>query len=125
MTSAGAALAPGAVVVVRDEEWLVTQVEAISDGACIEVLGLSDLVRGQEATFHTTLDDVVPLDPREARITPDDSPRYRRARLWVEATLMKTSAGSTGGTTNDSTRPLTTTPPTKSKPCTIKEGRQP
>lgn len=91
MCAAETALAPGTVVVVRDEEWLVTQVEAISSGACIEALGLSDLVRGQEATFHTTLDDVVPLDPRKARITPDGSPRYRRARLWVEATLMKTS----------------------------------
>lgn len=84
-----ASLAPGSVVVVRDEEWLVTQVEATPDGSCIEALGLSDLVRGQEATFYQTLDDVVLLDPRDARITPDDSPRYRRARLWVEATLMK------------------------------------
>ena len=91
MASTATALAPGAVVVVRDEEWLVTQVEATGDGSCIDVLGLSDLVRGQEATFHTALDEVAPLDPREARISPDDSPGYRRARLWVEATLMKTA----------------------------------
>ena len=57
MASTATALAPGAVVVVRDEEWLVTQVEATGDGSCIDVLGLSDLVRGQEATFHTALDE--------------------------------------------------------------------
>jgi superfamily II DNA or RNA helicase len=83
-------LAPGSVVEVRDEEWLVTSAEQGPDGWKIEVQGLTELVRDTTATFFDALDDVVPLDPRDARIVGDDSPRYRRTRLWLEATLRKT-----------------------------------
>ena len=39
-------LAPGSIVVVRDEEWLVTQVRITDDGQLLTVQGLGDLVRG-------------------------------------------------------------------------------
>ena len=39
--------APGNVVVVRDEDWLVTSVDESSDGPVLNAQGLSDLVRGQ------------------------------------------------------------------------------
>lgn len=83
--------APGAVVVVRDEEWLVTQTEETADGAALGVQGLSDLVRGTNATFFPSIDSVTALDPREATVRSDDSASYRRARLWLAATLRKTA----------------------------------
>ncbi len=82
--------APGSVVIVRDEEWLVTQVEPSSDGYFVHVLGLSQLVRDTEATFATALDEVRIADPAQAAVVADDSPRYRKSRLWLEAMLRKT-----------------------------------
>ncbi|MDO5737427.1 MAG: hypothetical protein Q4P15_13250 [Propionibacteriaceae bacterium] len=70
------AFVPGAVVVVRDEEWLVTQTEETADGSALSVQGLSDLVRGTTATFFPTIDTVTALDPREATVRADDSASY-------------------------------------------------
>lgn len=87
----GLAFAPGSVVVVRDEEWLVTSVTDTVDGALLNVYGLSELVRDTTATFYESLDKIEVLDPREARVIADDSPGYRRSRLWVESTLRKSA----------------------------------
>ena len=81
--------APGSVVEVRDEQWLVTGVEAAGGGWLVHVRGLTELVRDTTATFATVLDDVRTVDPAQARVVADDSPGYRRARLWVEAMLRK------------------------------------
>ncbi|WP_255303768.1 helicase-related protein [Georgenia sp. 311] len=83
--------AAGSVVVVRDQEWLVTNVERASDGWFVHVQGLSELVRDTEATFSTALDDIQEADPRKTQVVADDSPGYRKSRLWLEATLRKTS----------------------------------
>lgn len=93
MTAAPSLLtvAPGSVVVVRDEEWLVTAVETTLDGQLLQVQGLSELVRGTSATFYESLDHIEALDPRAATVIADDSPGYRRARLWLEATLRKSA----------------------------------
>lgn len=80
------AFAPGSVVVIRDEEWLVTAAEQGADGWRLDVVGLGELVRETAATFYTGLDTVELLDPRQARLVPDGSPRHRRTRLWLEAT---------------------------------------
>lgn len=85
-------LAPGSIVVVRDEEWLVTNVEPANDGHFVHVQGLSELVRETDAIFSTAIDEVQPLDPAAATLVADTSPGYRRARLWLEATLRKTAA---------------------------------
>ncbi|MDO8147499.1 helicase-related protein [Isoptericola sp. b515] len=82
--------APGSTVVVRDEEWLVTQVEPTTDGHFVHVVGLSGLVRDTEATFSTAIDDVAVADPADAAVVADESPRYRESRLWLEAMLRKT-----------------------------------
>jgi superfamily II DNA or RNA helicase len=84
-------LAPGSVVVVRGEEWLIQATEETADGTLIHVHGLGELVRDTTASFYTALDHVVPLDPSQARVVPDDSPRYRTARLWLESTVRKTA----------------------------------
>ena len=55
--------APGTVLEIRDETWLVQRVERASDGWFVEVQGLSELVRGTHATFSSAIDDITPLDP--------------------------------------------------------------
>ena len=89
VTASRLTVAPGSVVVVRDEEWLVTSMENTLDGQLLHVQGLSDLVRGTSASFYESLDTIEALDPRLATVCADASPGYRRARLWLEATLRK------------------------------------
>lgn len=88
--AASAAFAAGSMVVVRDEEWLVSSCERTGTGWKLRCTGSSELVRGVAATFYDALDDVEPLDPAEATLVQDDSPRFRRSRLWVESILRKT-----------------------------------
>jgi superfamily II DNA or RNA helicase len=84
-------VAPGSVVLVRDAEWLVTGVDSTREGLLLTVQGLSELVRGTTATFYESLDKVAVVDPARTRVVADDSPGYRRSRLWLEATLRKTA----------------------------------
>ncbi|MEH0108890.1 helicase-related protein [Tersicoccus sp. MR15.9] len=84
-------VAPGSMVHVRDEHWLVTGVEQTSDGVLVRVRGLSELVRDTDAAFFKSLDDEMHVvDPAKAIPKADASPNYRRARLWLESTLRKT-----------------------------------
>ncbi|WP_425307426.1 helicase-related protein [Ammonicoccus fulvus] len=84
-------VAPGSIVEVRDEEWLVTSVNTTASGAqLLHVQGLSELVRGTSATFYESLDTIKALNPTDATLRADDSPGYRRAKLWLEATVRKT-----------------------------------
>ncbi|MBV7695015.1 DEAD/DEAH box helicase [Streptomyces sp. TRM70350] len=82
---------PGSQIEVRDEEWLVRNVRRTAhDGDRIEAVGVSEFVRDQEAVFFTKLDDVQLMDPRRTKLTSDDSPNFRRSRLFLEAILRKT-----------------------------------
>ena len=84
-------IAPGAQVVVRDEEWLVRSVQQTrADGLMVKTIGTSELVRDQEATFFTELDDLKPLRPEETKLVVDATPSFRRSRLYLEALLRKT-----------------------------------
>jgi hypothetical protein len=77
---------PGSVVVIRDEDWLVLRSEASADGEWfVDVQGLTELVRDTAATFSTGLDQIKVLDPAEAEVVGDDTPGFRRSRLWLEA----------------------------------------
>lgn len=84
-------VAPGAVVRVRDEDWLVTQVSSSSDGTLVTVQGLSELVRDTTAQFSAGIDRIEPVDPRRTQVVADTSIRHRLSRLWLEATLRKTA----------------------------------
>jgi len=84
------AIAPGSVVIVRDEEWLVTKMETSDGVTLLSVQGLSGLVRGTRATFLDSLDKIEVFDPATASLVADESPSYRRARLWLEAIARKT-----------------------------------
>jgi len=84
-------IASGAQVQVRDEEWLVRAVQHTpSDGLMVRCIGTSSFVRDAEATFFTNLDRIEPLRPEDTRLVDDDSPNFRRSRLYLEAILRKT-----------------------------------
>src|SRR5436853_2562045 len=84
-------IAAGAQVVVRDEQWIVRATQQTpSDGLLVRCIGTSLLVRETEATFVTSIDRVEPLRPEEAKLVVDDSPGYRRSRLYLEAVIRKT-----------------------------------
>ncbi|KXW79108.1 helicase [Mycolicibacterium phlei DSM 43071] len=83
-------VAPGSIVVIRDEEWLVTSAEQGADGWLVRVRGLSELVAETTAAFYSSLDEIEVQDPKQAKVVPDGSSGYRDARLWLEALLRKT-----------------------------------
>lgn len=84
-------IAAGAQVVVRDEQWVVRSTQQTpSDGLLVRCIGTSAMVRDIEATFVTNLDRVEPLRPDDTTLVADDSPGYRRSRLYLEAMIRKT-----------------------------------
>ncbi len=84
-------IAPGAMVEVRDEEWLVGSTQQTpTDGLLVRCIGASTLVRDTEASFFTNLDRIIPLRPEETQLVQDDSPNFRTGRLYLEAVLRKT-----------------------------------
>lgn len=102
-------VAPGSIVTVRDADWLVTNATSTRDGLLVEVTGLSELVRDTRAAFYEGLDDIVPLDPRAARLRADASPKHRQTRLWLESTLRRTPLPLGEGDLSVSTQMLTDT----------------
>ncbi|MFD2839607.1 DEAD/DEAH box helicase [Populibacterium corticicola] len=84
-------IAPGSIVLVRDEEWLVTATEpTASNKLLVRVQGLSELVRDTTAVFYESLDDIEVVDPRKTRVIADGSSHYKDTRLWLEANRRKT-----------------------------------
>jgi hypothetical protein len=77
-------VAPGARVVIRGEEWLVRR---INPDATLVAIGLSELVRDQEAVFVPDLEDVVVLAPEDTVLVRDETPGHRSSRLYLEALL--------------------------------------
>ncbi|WP_445396776.1 SNF2-related protein [Streptomyces sp. LE64] len=82
----------GAVIEVRDEEWMVRTSRQVRPGEfLVEAVGASDLVRGQEARFLVpTMDELRVLRPEDTALVGDSSPHFRRSRLFLEAVLRKT-----------------------------------
>ncbi|MBK8979643.1 MAG: DEAD/DEAH box helicase [Planctomycetes bacterium] len=84
------ALAPGARVVIRDEEWIVRQARRASVGGWrLDVTGTSELVRGRDASFLSDLDPPIVLRPEETVLVADRSPRYRDTRLYLDCLLRR------------------------------------
>ncbi|KAB1643676.1 DEAD/DEAH box helicase [Gulosibacter chungangensis] len=77
------------MVIVRDEEWLVTNTEQTTSGTLVRCIGLSELVRDTPAAFYSELDKIEVLDSSQAKVVADASSQYRDARLWLEATLRR------------------------------------
>ncbi|MGW3625689.1 SNF2-related protein [Streptomyces sp. NPDC000880] len=81
----------GTVIEVRDEEWLVRNSHEVRPGEhLIKAVGASELVRGHEAVFLTSLDRPTVLRPEDTELVADLSPGFRRGRLLLEAVLRKT-----------------------------------
>lgn len=91
MTDHSLDIAPGAIVEVRDEQWVVSAVEQTADGQLLTVRGVSDLVEGTTAQFYPSIDKINPHDPSQAAVVADTSSHYARSRLWLESTVRKTS----------------------------------
>jgi superfamily II DNA or RNA helicase len=89
------AFAPGARVVVRDEEWLVRRVDPSSDGGyLLNCDGISDLVRGRSALFLTKLegeDRITVLDPAKTELIADPSSHFNSTFLYLEAKLRQST----------------------------------
>lgn len=85
--------APGARVIVRDEEWLVRRVDPSSDGGeLLTCEGVSDLVRGRSSQFLTALEgDVQVLDPAKTELVADTSSHFNSALLYLEAQLRRST----------------------------------
>jgi superfamily II DNA or RNA helicase len=85
--------APGARVVVRDEEWLVRRVDPSSDGGNLLTCdGVSELVRGRTAQFLTQLEDeIVVLDPARTELVADSSSHFNSTFLYLEAQLRRST----------------------------------
>ena len=83
--------APGARIVVRDEEWMVREtMPSDRGGSAVRCVGLSELVQNKEAIFLTELDEVVELRPEQTELVQDASPHYRKSRLYIESLLRQT-----------------------------------
>ncbi len=84
-------MAPGARVLIRDEEWLVRRVDPSSDGGELLVCdGVSDLVRGRSAHFLTKLEERIELlHPAQTRLVADDSSHFNAAMLYIEGVLRR------------------------------------
>jgi len=85
-------MAPGARIVVRDEEWLVRRVDPASDGGRLLACdGVSDLVRGQSSLFLTALEGPIEvLDPADTQLIADPSPMFNAALLFLESQRRQT-----------------------------------
>ncbi|HEY5960529.1 MAG TPA: hypothetical protein VIV60_28445, partial [Polyangiaceae bacterium] len=83
--------APGSRVRVRGEEWAVEKSLPLSTGGqAVHVKGLTELVRGHQAIFLDTLDEIQPLRPEDTRLVNDDSTGFRQTRLYLETLLRRT-----------------------------------
>ncbi|WP_396451263.1 DEAD/DEAH box helicase [Actinomadura sp.] len=81
---------PGARIEVRDAEWIVRTCVPVADGYKITAVGASEFVRDEEAVFFTDLEDVSLLRPEETVLEQDDTPRFAKSRLFLEAVLRRT-----------------------------------
>ncbi|WP_285163556.1 DEAD/DEAH box helicase [Shewanella goraebulensis] len=81
--------APGMRIVIRDAEWVIQKVDPTSDGgSLITCEGISELVRGHEGRFLTTLEEYIDiLDPKETKLVEDESPSYMTSKLYMESML--------------------------------------
>lgn len=81
---------PGMRVIIRDEEWMIKKVETNSlNKKTIHCVGISKLVKDHQGIFLTDLEDIVTVDPARVNLVIDDSPYFRRSRLYIESQWRK------------------------------------
>jgi len=78
----------GARVSIRDAEWVVRRVNLIAKAEySVACTGVSEIVRGQDALFLSSLEKIEVLDPANTRLVLDSSPRFRDSLLYLESQL--------------------------------------
>lgn len=82
--------APGVRVEIRDAEWRIKCVDRATDGGeLLTCEGLSELVRGREATFLSNIEPSIRiLAPEDTVLVDDTSSGYSASRLYL-ATLIR------------------------------------
>lgn len=86
ITQVAVDFAPGMRVIIRDEEWMVKRVETNSlDKKTLHCIGISSLVKDHDAMFLTDIEEIEQVDPAKVKLVPDDSPFFRRSRLYIES----------------------------------------
>lgn len=85
---------PGARILCRDAEWLITKADSVDfeDNYAIHCIGVDDLVRGHRSVFLTQLDDILPVDPARTKLIKDESNSYNLSKLFLEAQLRQVPA---------------------------------
>ena len=80
--------APGMRVLIRGQEWLIRKVETNPLGnKALYCSGVSSLVRDRDSIFLSDLDEIILVDPAKTKLVADDSPNYRKTRLYLESQL--------------------------------------
>ena len=78
--------APGMRVVIRCEEWMVKKVETNAFGnKTLHCTGISPLVKNHETMFLTDIEVIAQADPTKIKLIPDDSPFFKRSKLYIES----------------------------------------
>ena len=78
--------APGMRVIIRDEEWMVKKVETNALGnKTLHCTGISPLIKDHDTMFLTDIESAQQVDPTKVKLVPDDSPFFRRSRLFIES----------------------------------------
>ena len=78
--------APGMRVIIRDEEWMIKKVEKNALGnKTLHCTGISPLVKDHDAMFLTDIEDIARVDPANIKLIPDDSPFFKKSRLYIES----------------------------------------
>lgn len=85
-------IAPGSRVIVRDQDWQVTEVErhAMGTRAIVRCIGRSELVRDQPASFFSDIDVIEPEDPTKTKFRLDASPNGVETRLILDSLVRRT-----------------------------------
>lgn len=77
---------PGMRLIIRDEEWMVRKAETNTiGGKALYCVGISPLVRDHESVFLSDLEKITPVDPTAIKFIADDSPFFRRSKLYIES----------------------------------------
>ncbi|MDR0853998.1 MAG: hypothetical protein LBN34_06485 [Clostridiales Family XIII bacterium] len=82
--------AQGMRLIIRDEEWMVRKVETNRlDQKALYCVGITPLVKDHETIFLSDLEEIEQVDPTKIRLVPDESPFFRKSRLYIEGQWRK------------------------------------
>ena len=84
--------APGARLLIRDQEWVVRSTRrTLGNDHLIRVVGLTPLVRDESWQFIQGRENaIIEVNPKETKLVHDSSPNYLAARLHIESLLRTT-----------------------------------